>query len=278
LAFFPDVDRTVAGFDGIMAAQECLPTNEKRDEFAAAFGVLNKLWTAISPDMFLSPYRTDFRWLAQIYESVRPIGQTGSLVWAALGAETIKMIHEHTDIKRIRDDIDELVMDEHAIFTLTEKEQEKRARQLEINLMGRLRGHDNPKFVALGERLEKLRQDYEAGVIKAIDWLKGLLDAAKDTVKAERETGEHPVTEDNNIQALTKLFLETRPNSTPKIIQDIVEQIDKIVKATRFAGWQDSNSGPREIQKALLLTLAQFGLGKDTELFNKAYGYIKEHY
>ena len=107
LDFFPGVDRTVVGFDGIMAAQECLPTNEKRDQFAATFGVLNKLWTAISPDGFLSPYRADYKWLAQIYESVRPIGQTGALVWAALGSETIKMIHENTDIKGIRDDIDE---------------------------------------------------------------------------------------------------------------------------------------------------------------------------
>jgi type I restriction enzyme R subunit len=209
---------------------------------------------------------------------VRPIGQTGALVWAALGPEVIKMIHENTDITRIRSDIDELIMDEHAVFTLTEKEQEKRARQLEINLMGRLRGHENPKFVALGERLEKLRQDYEAGVIKAIDWLKGLLDAAKHAVHLERELDEKVVTEEDNIQALTKLFLETRPNSTPKVIQDIVEQIDKIVKAKRFKGWQQSNSGPREIQKVLLLTLAQFGLGKDKELFSKAYGYIEEHY
>ena len=120
------------------------------------------------------------------------------------------MIHENTDIKRIRDDIDELVMDEHAVFTLTEKEQAKRARRLEINLMGLLRGHGDPKFVALGERLEKLRQDYEAGVIKAIDWLKGLLDAAKDTVRLERELDEKVVTVEDNIQALTKLFLETR--------------------------------------------------------------------
>jgi type I restriction enzyme R subunit len=278
LEFFPNVDRTLEGFEGILAAQECLPNNQKRDEFAAAFGVFNKLWTAINPDKFLAPYRADYKWLAQIYESVRPVGQTGALVWAALGPETIKMIHENTDIKRIRDDIDELVMDEHAIFTLTEKEQEQRARQLEINLMGRLRGHGDPKFVALGERLEKLRQDYEAGVIKAIEWLKGLLDAAKDTVILERELDEKVVTEEDNIQALTKLFLETRPDSTPKVIQDIVEQIDKIVKVRRFDGWQNSNSGPREIQKALLLTLAQFGLGKDKELFNKAYGYIEEHY
>lgn len=278
LDFFPGVDRTLEGFEGILAAQACLPTNDQRDKFAAAFGILGKLWSAISPDTFLTLYRTDYKWLAQIYESVRPIGQTGSLIWAALGAETIKMIHEHTDIKQIRRDIDELIMDEHAIFTLTVKEQEQRARQLEMTLTGRLRGNPDPKFVALGERLEKLRQDYEAGVIKAIDWLKGLLDAAKDTVKAERETGEHPVTETNNVQALTKLFLETRPNSTPRVIQDVVENIDKIVRAKRFDGWQQSNSGPREIQKALLLTLAQFGLGKDKALFDKAYAYIEEHY
>ncbi|AMR67323.1 type I restriction endonuclease subunit R [Aquipseudomonas alcaligenes] len=278
LAFFPNVDRTLEGFDGIMAAQECLPNNKKRDEFAAAFGVLAKLWSAINPDSFLTPYRQDYKWLAQIYESVRPVGQTGALVWAALGPETIKMIHEHTDIKRIRDDIDELIMDEHAIFTLTEKEQEKRARRLEIDLMGRLRGSGDPTFVELGERLEKLRRDYEAGVIKAIDWLKGLLQAAKDTVQAERETGEKVVTEEDNKQALTKLFLETRPETTPKLIGDVVEQIDKIVKATRFEGWQNSNSGPREIQKALMLTLAQFGLSKDKDLFEKAYAYIEEHY
>ena len=278
LAFFPQVDRTLEGFEGIIAAQECLPTNAKRDEFAACFGVLAKLWSAISPDTFLTPYQQDYKWLAQIYESVRPVGQTGTLVWAALGPETIKMIHEHTDINRIRDDIDELIMDEHAIFTLTDKEQEQRAKRLEIDLMGRLRGNSDPKFVALGERLEKLRQDYEAGVIKAIDWLKGLLDTAKDTVQAERETGEHVVTEEDNKQALTTLFLETRPETTPKIIGDVVEQIDKIVKAKRFDGWQNTHSGPRQIQKALMVTLAQFGLGKDKELFNKAYAYIEEHY
>lgn len=278
LAFFPNVDRTLEGFEGIMAAQECLPTNEKRDEFAQSFGVLTKLWSAINPDIFLNPYRKDYKWLAQVYESVRPVGQTGALVWAALGPETIKMIHEHTDINRIRDDIEELVMDEHAIFTLTEKEQEQRAKRIEIDLMGRLRGSDEPKFVELGERLEKLRQDYESGVIKAIDWLKGLLDTAKDTVQAERQTGEKIVTEEDNKQALTKLFLETRPETTPKLIGDVVEQIDKMVKATRFEGWQNSNSGPRQIQKALVVTLAQFGLGRDKELFKKSYAYIEEHY
>ena len=116
-------------------------------------------------------------------------------------------------------------------------------------MLGRLRGHDDPRFVKLGERLEKLRQDYESGVIKAIDWLKGLLETAKETVQAERETGDTPVTELDNKKALTKLFIETRPEKTPDIIRQIVEQIDEIVKVTRFDGWQTSVSGPREVQK-----------------------------
>jgi len=73
------------------------------------------------------------------------------------------------------------------------------------------------------------------------------------------------------------LFLEKRPDSTPKVIKDVVEQIDKIVKTTRFKGWKNTQKGQREIQKALLITLAQFGLGKDKELFDKAYGYIEDH-
>ena len=38
----------------------------------------------------------------------------------------------------------------------------------------------------MDECFEKLRQDYEASVIKAIEWLKGPLDRAKDKVQAER--------------------------------------------------------------------------------------------
>jgi histidinol-phosphate/aromatic aminotransferase/cobyric acid decarboxylase-like protein len=35
LAFFPGVDRKQTGYEGLMAAQECLPNNDVRDAFAA---------------------------------------------------------------------------------------------------------------------------------------------------------------------------------------------------------------------------------------------------
>ena len=50
LAFFAGVDRTVGGYEGLMAAQQCLPNNEVRDKFAAEYSALGRIWEALSPD------------------------------------------------------------------------------------------------------------------------------------------------------------------------------------------------------------------------------------
>ena len=60
------VDRTVDGWEGLMAAQECIPTNKERDEFAADYQVLNRAWDALSPDSFLNPYQADYKWLSRV--------------------------------------------------------------------------------------------------------------------------------------------------------------------------------------------------------------------
>src|SRR5438132_10762478 len=57
LAFFAGVDRTVGGYEGLSAAQQCLPNNEVRDKFAAEYCVLGTIWEALSPDPCLSPYQ-----------------------------------------------------------------------------------------------------------------------------------------------------------------------------------------------------------------------------
>lgn len=283
LSFFPNVDRTLEGFEGMKVAQSVLLPNDKRDEFSSIFGVLSKLWSAINPDPFLIPYRQDYKWLAQIYESVRPVGQAGSLIWTALGPETVKMIQEHTDIKRILgNDLDKIIIDEHTIFTLTDKEQEQLANRLEIDLMGCLRNRNNSKFVDLGERLEKIRQDYESGTIKALGRLKALLNLAKDTIQAEHETNENTVNKADDKEGLTKIFLKTCPEINSKLIGDVVEKIDKIVKEKRFESWQKTNRGSREIQSALMVLLVdRFGqkyIDKHGNLFNIVYDYIQEHY
>ena len=45
----PGVDRSVGGYEGLMAAQQCLPNNEVRDKFAAEYSVLGTIWEALRP-------------------------------------------------------------------------------------------------------------------------------------------------------------------------------------------------------------------------------------
>ncbi len=95
LAFFPGVDRSIGGYEGLMAAQQCLPNNETRDKFAGEYSVLGTIWEALSPDPCLNPYERDFRWVTQVYESVKPVSSTGRLLWHRLGAKTVELINQN---------------------------------------------------------------------------------------------------------------------------------------------------------------------------------------
>ena len=44
LAYFAGVDRSLTGYEGLIAAQECIPNNDLRDAFAADFSVLARIW------------------------------------------------------------------------------------------------------------------------------------------------------------------------------------------------------------------------------------------
>jgi type I restriction enzyme R subunit len=51
------------------------------------------LWEALSPDPCLSPYEKNYRWLTQVYESVKPSSGNGKLLWHALGTKTGDLIN-----------------------------------------------------------------------------------------------------------------------------------------------------------------------------------------
>lgn len=279
LAYFAGVDRGLLGYEGLIAAQECLPTNETRDAFASDFSVLSRVWEALSPDPVLTQFEKDYRWLAQVYESLKPSTGTGKLLWHRLGAKTIELIHQNVHVDSVRDDLDTLVLDAELLeAVLGNPDPEKKAKEISIKLAGRLRKHTgNPKFKALGERLEDLKNRHQQGLLLSIDFLKELLALAADVVKVERET---PVEEelDRGKAALTALFEEAKNGDTPVMVQRVVDDIDEIVRAVRFDGWQATHAGEREVKKALRQTLFKYKLHQDADLFERAYGYIREYY
>ena len=58
----------------------------------------------------------------------------------------------------------------------------------------------------------------------------------------------------------------------------LVDEIDSIVRHVRFAGWQATVAGERDVQRALRASLLKYKLHKDQELFERAFEYIKQYY
>ena len=73
---------------------------------------------------------------------------------------------------------------------------------------------------------------------------------------------------------LTELFENAKTDTTPVIIEKIVNDIDSVVRIVRFDGWWQSNPGERE-KKALRGELRKYQLQSDQDLFDKAYDYIR---
>ena len=280
LSYFMGVDRTVDGWEGLMAAQECLPNNDAKDKFAADYQVLNRAWNAVSPDPALVPLQIDYVWLSKVYESVKPTNGAGGLIWTALGAKTMEIVNANIDIGETHEDEEILSLDADLIDAFIEKHKgaKNAAKRVEIDLVAKIRQHtDDPKFVHLGDKLEKLREQHEQGLINSIEFLKMLLELAKEAAEAEKEVvPEEEV--DKGKAALTELFNGVKNSATPIIVERIVTDIDDIVKIVRFDGWQNTTAGRQEVKKALRSVVWVKYKIKDKEVFDKAYNYIEQYY
>lgn len=135
----------------------------------------------------------------------------------------------------------------------------------------------DPKFIKIGEKLETLREKHKQGLVTSIEFLKLLLELAKEAAQAEKEVvPEQEV--DKGIAALTELFNGLKNRSTPVIVELIVADIDSIVKIVRFDGWQSITAGKQEVKKALRSVVWIKYKIKDKDVFDKAYSYIEQYY
>lgn len=281
LSYFPGVDRTQDGYLGMMAAHAKLPDQDTMDAFGADYRVVSRLWEALSPDPILWPHKADYKWLTSVYESVKPVDLTGRLVWNKLGAKTLELLNEHVTVEVPRLDLDTIILDEGLLADLVGGDPGAQAKEVEKLITARIARHlDDPKFVALGKRLEALREKYAQGQQDSIDFLRGLLEVARDTVATEKQVEERSP-EERAKEALTELFEAVRDDETPIMVERLVSDIDEIVRTVRYDGWQaggEQGAGEKEVRRAVRRVLyVQYKL-RDEDVFEKAVDYIREYY
>lgn len=283
IEFFPGVDRTIGGWEGLSAAQQCLKDEGVKTNFAKKFARLAKAWEIVSPDAYLQTWQEDYSWLAQVYQSVRPVATGGSLIWTLLGAKTIEIIHRNIDTIDIGTPLEDLVVDADIIDSVLQDEKSRQKKIIEVEKILRLRlgtHKGDPNYKKFAEKLDELRQKMEQSLITSIDFLKQLLQLAKDVLEEEQRVEQPQDKRAKARAALTELFESIKTEDTPIIVEQVVNDIDnEVVNIIRqFNDAFQSVTARREIKKKLRAILWIKYQIKDQEVFDKAYSYIEMYY
>lgn len=296
---FDGIDRAAGDFDTLMAAQDRLATAEDRDGFAGDFIRVQTLFEFLDPNPILDPHRDDYRWLAKVYESVKPTGVSDKLLWHRLGAKTLALVHGHiTDVTVTGTGLDEVVVDAETIeairqlalpgtnptggdgaLTVAEAIDTIEARIRRA--IERTGGHK--VYVELSERLERLRQAQLDRAEASVAFLQELLEVARQVTAAERTedtdgTAGLDLLPDPKVGALTQILAEYAPDQTPQIIRNVADDIDTIVSQVSFSGWQASQPGDRQVRIEIRNVLRKHSLPPTGDLFDRAYAYVAENY
>jgi type I restriction enzyme R subunit len=200
-----------------------------------------------------------------------------------LGAKTIEIIHNNIDTIDIGTPLEDLVVDAEVINSVLddEKKREKKIVEVEKMLKIRLGEHkNNPKFKKFAEKLDELREKMEQNLITSIEYLKQLLQMARELLEAEKEMEQPKDKREQARAALTDLFQSIKTEDTPFIVEQVVNDIDnEVVKIIRlFNDAFKSVTARREIKKKLRSILWIKYQIKDNEVFEKAYQYIEMYY
>lgn len=285
LDFFPGVDRSVGGFQGLEDAQEKLRDENVKTQFAAHYQRLHKAWEVVAPDKDILPFKMDYIWLSQVFESVRPVTSTGNLIWSILGPKTIELIHENVTSIDIGETIEDLVVNSRIVDECINDESKRNRTIIEIQKMLKLRlgnqKHANSKeFKLLSEKLRELQERLRQQQIDSIQFLKDLLALAKEVLDTEQKLDQPQDKRQQARAALTELFESIKTPETPIVVENVVNDIDTQVVdiVRRFNNAFKTITGQNEVRKMLRSILWLKYKIKDNDVFEKAYKYVEMYY
>jgi type I restriction enzyme R subunit len=300
---FDSIDRTDRSFIALQAAMERLPDSDARDAFAKDFIAIQALWEFLTPHEALSSHAADYKWLAQVYEAVKPTKVSDALLWHRLGAKTLALVHGHISNVEVTDTgLEQVVVDPEAIEALRSLVEqgeldldpnrdlfaqpvtiEEVLDTIDARIQRRLAKHPHTVYKSLAEQIERLRQQVIRNAEDNIDFLGKALEVARLAVRAERMEAEGTLDDaehllDPHIGALTQIVSAYKPEGTAVIVDDVVRDIDTIVKQVRYTGWNETQEGDRTVRLELRKVLKKFGLDLTGPLFDNAYSYVRENY
>lgn len=303
VALFPGINFLDTSFDSLSKAHQALQNPATKEKFVAGFTAIQTIWEFLAPHPVLDMMKPQYTWMAQVYQSIQPETVSRDILWERLGAKTLGLVHEHMTEIRVTDAGRKKITLDAAGLALVKAVAEQGTLPglptpdadnaitledvmdtVEKRITARLEGGSvSAVYTSLAAQIKRLREQAQKNADQSIKFLEMALEIAQQVVKAERmeDDGELDGNEhlfDPNVGALTQIVKENLPKDLHVTVEQVVTDIDTIVKQVAFAGWTESEPGDKAVRKELRKVLRKHGIPVGGTVFDKAYAYIRENY
>ena len=237
-----------------------------------------------------SAHAADYKWLAQVYEAIKPTKVSNALLWHRLGAKTLALVHGHiSNVEVTGTGLEEVVVDPDAIEAMRAPDRAGRTRPRPRHA-GPASRSPSPStkcstpstpassdastttrhavYRSLAEQIERLRAQAIQNAEDSIEFLKKALEVAKPRrpsraagSRRRLDAGRAPARPTHR-RAHPDRRRSTSPTGTAVIVDDVVRDIDTIVKQVRYTGWNETQEGDRTVRKELREVLKKYGLAR----------------
>ena len=259
-----EVARCMETFDGIAIAdtRECLLSalrrlreREAAKTFEQNFRSLERLWEAVSPDPCLYPHRFRYNWLCGIYVAHRRRQRGSRNTYGELSAKTKALIEENTSFVEMAQSLPVLKIDQDYAGTLDAlPTPADKAAALESMLTAELaEGDAGFIYRLLGERLQKIKEQQEAGDEATAKRLRELEEIAAEAAAVKQEPDRLDLTGPGEYGLFT--ILRAHADVTDETyIADCTRRMVRHLARHRLlvTGWSNSVSGRMWVEQSLL--------------------------
>ncbi|RME62424.1 MAG: type I restriction endonuclease subunit R, partial [Nitrospirae bacterium] len=223
---------------------------DRRKTFFKEYKEIEMLYEIISPDAFLRPYLDDYTTLSAIYDVVRKaytrtvyvdrafLRKTNELVQRHIGARYVQPVQEFFEIKEeTAEYISKTRGGESTRVINLIKSIEKTAEEQSTD----------PFLIALSERAQAVKEQFENRQISTQKALKTLLEAIEGDEKRKKEQ------EEKGLNAIEFFVLKTLEDEGVQSPEEILNDIRTAFKT--YENWRNSEADLRELRKEVTFAI-----------------------
>ncbi|MDT0318474.1 type I restriction endonuclease subunit R [Streptomyces millisiae] len=301
LADVDGLDLTVHGYESVRAINVYLDTDPGAAEvFARDYRLLARLYPLINTDKRVAKFQEGFGLFGSVYTTLfkKSSDEERKERLAELGPMVLEIINAHVhSFSVVASQEEALVLDAQGIAVLKEllalvrpkrdkNDGEDKTPPSAAEILDRIKASldegvepGSAKYIALAERIRRLRDRIIQNAQDALDFLSDALRVAQAIVKAEKHPDEAVVVlDDDHVGVLSRIIHDHAPPGLTVTERNLAEQIDQVVTRTLARSWDNADARNRGARRATAAVFRRYALKPVGEPYDSTVAYIEAHY